>query len=395
VLLSLLVFLAPDLTLAPLQAIEPSRGFRPIDEATLPLVPRLAPKQAVDQGLAPAVQPAAVLVADAPRYAAALEAAREVASAYGVTFAAVRDGNLVWSGSVGRERDGRTELTPDSALVIGSVTKTYVAAAVLQLVEEGRLALDESARRHLPSIRALDPKITIRQLLDHTSGLADLFNDTTRLGIEEHPEHAWTTDELLASLHAPWYQPGEDWAYANTNYFLLGMVVEHVTGGSLADELQRRFLTPMGLGATRVLSPTDPSGPLAPAWTTIFWGSGAMVASAADLARWGDAVYGDGVLSPASHDEMLRFNDHDYGLGVQRIELPGAIGYGHTGLLNTYTTLLWHFPAEGVTLALMVNRSHVDLAAMVLAEPAGGPSLLELATGVKPSPPSPSPSPAE
>jgi D-alanyl-D-alanine carboxypeptidase len=393
-LLSFLVFLSPELTLAPLQAVEPDLRLRPIDEATLPLVPRVAPRQIADRRSAGTLQPASVQLADGPRYTAALEAARELGSAYGVTFAVVRDGNLVWTGSAGRERDARTELTPDSALVIGSVTKTFVAATVLQLAEEGRIDLDESVRTYLRPLHALSANITIRQLLDHTSGLADLFNDTTRVGIEEHPEHAWSTEELLASLHAPWYQPGENWAYANTNYFLLSLVIEQVTGASLADELERRIIGPLGLDHTRLLTPSDPSGPLAPAWTTIFWGSGAMTASAADLARWGDALYGDSILDADSRDEMLAFNDHDYGLGAQRIELPGAAGYGHTGLLNTYTTLLWHFPREDVTIALEVNRSHVDLGAMVAAEPSGGSSLLELATGIEPPEPTPAPSPS-
>jgi D-alanyl-D-alanine carboxypeptidase len=299
-----------------------------------------------------------------------------------VTFAAVRDGNLLWAGSSGRERDGSTELTPASSLVIGSVTKTYVSAVVLQMADEGLLDLDGSVRDLLPSVPGVSGEITIRQLLDHTSGLADVFNDTTRRGLEEHPERAWTADEVLGTLHAPWYRPGEGWAYANTNYFLLGLIVERLTGSTLAAELERRMLTPLGLESTRLLSGTDAGGPLAPAWTTIFWASGAMSASAADLARWGDAVYGDAVLQPETRAAMLALNDHDYGLGVQKIELPGATGYGHTGLLNTYTTLLYHDPTDNVTMALLVNRSHVDLGGMLMVEaPGGGPSLFELATG--------------
>jgi D-alanyl-D-alanine carboxypeptidase len=396
-LLSLLAVLSPDLTLAPLQAVEPRVGPRPIDEALLPVVPRTVPRLD-DERVAGPVPPAPVELADAPRYQAALEAARTTASAYGITFAAVRDGTLLWAGSSGVARDGGGELTPTSELVIGSVTKTFVAAAILQLVAEGRLELDDSARAYLPTVRSLSPEITIAQLLDHTSGLADLFPDATRRGLEEHPEHAWTTDEVLRTLHEPWYEPGEGWAYANTNYFLLGLIVERLTGSSLTDELARRFLSPLGLGATHVLSPTDAAGPLEPAWTTIFWASGAMTASAADLARWGDALYGGELLGPDMRAAMLTMNDHDYGLGVQKMDIPGAVGVGHTGLLNTYTTLLYHLPAQDVTMALLVNRSHVDLFGMLMTEPeAGGPSLFELATGMKPPPPpepSPSPSPS-
>jgi D-alanyl-D-alanine carboxypeptidase len=382
-LLSLLALLSPDLTLAPLQAVEPHRAPRPIDEVLLPQVPHLAVVQDIDRRSAGAVAPVAVAIeiADAPRYQAALETARSAAGAYGVTFAVVRDGELVWAGSSGRDRDGRTDLTPDSAMVIGSVTKTYVAATILQLVEEGAVALDDSVHALLPAVKGLSPKITIGQLLDHTSGLADVFNDTTRKGLEDHPEHAWSSDEVLGTLHAPWYPPGEGWAYANTNYYLLGLVVERLTGVPLVDELNRRIIGPLNLTGTHLLS-ADAAGPLAPAWTTIFWASGAMTSSAADLARWGDALYGGEILLPETRQAMLELNDHDYGFGVQKVEVPGATGYGHTGLLNTYTTLLYHHPPEDLTIALLVNRSHVDLGGMLTVEaPDGGPSLLELATG--------------
>jgi CubicO group peptidase (beta-lactamase class C family) len=157
-------------------------------------------------------------------------------------------------------------------------------------------------------------------------------------------------------------------------------MVERLTGNALADELGRRFLAPMELDSTRMLSATDVESPLEPAWATIFWASGAMSASAADLARWGDALLTDGILSPGTRRQMLRMNDNDYGLGMQRIELARRVGYGHTGLLNTYTTLLLHLPADDVTVALLVNRTDVDLLRMLIERPAdGGPSLLRLA----------------
>jgi D-alanyl-D-alanine carboxypeptidase len=388
ILLSTLAFLSPTLALAPLNASEPNPGavrHTAVDQAgdgvTRPVrvVPLL---EAAIELLPPAPRPAPqpATIDHAGRFQAALEEARAAAGAYGVTFAAVRDGELLWAGSSGRERDGKTPLRPASPLVIGSVTKTFVAATILQLAEEGLLSLDQPVRRHLPELRQLSREITIAQLLDHTSGLADLFNDETRTGLEEHPEHAWSSDEVLGSLHAPWYQPGEGWAYANTNYYLLSLVIERLTGATLTEELTARFLAPLGLDSTGILDGRTPGGPLEPAWTSIFWGSGAMSASAGDLARWGDALYTGKILEPASRRLMLELNDHDYGFGVQLVEVDGRKGYGHTGLLNTYTTLLYHLPRERVTVALLVNRSHVDLGGMLIAEPGDGPSLLELAT---------------
>lgn len=409
--LSALVLLAPDLTLAPLSAVEPlaeSSGGVGAD-AREPRVPGpIRPLDGEDRrafvGVVPDVPTAPQTVVPAPtvaldnpdaaRFGAALEAARSIGGAYGVTFAAVRDGELLWSGATGRYRDGATSLGADDSLVIGSVTKTFVAATVLQLVEEGRLDLDDAVLDHLPGERSVTRDITIRQLLDHTSGLADVFNDKTRVGIETEPREAWDRRELFATLHAPWYAPGEGYAYANTNYYLLGLIVERLTGASLADELDRRFFTPLGLPTAHVVSPDDgASAPLEPAWASIFWASGAMTASAADLARWGDALYGDVLLDAESRREMMRLNREDYGLGVQRIEVPGATGHGHTGMLKTYTSLLLHLPDEDVTLALLVNRTHVDLGGMLAARPGDGPSLLELVGVDLPSPdPSPAPS---
>jgi D-alanyl-D-alanine carboxypeptidase len=386
VALSLLAFLSPTLTLAPLQASEPhpAAGPRPLDE------PEHGPRRPSPIDVAgpvtpvagPSTAPSPTIAADGPRFAAALDAARTAASAYGVTFAAVRDGELVWTGATGRERDGATPLTPASEMVIGSVTKTYVAATILQLAAEGRLELDDTVRSQLPDLRSISRRITLRQLLDHTSGLADLFNDTTRLGLETDPDHGWTADELLDTLHEPWYRPGEGWAYANTNYYLLGLVIERVTGSTLEAELRARFLDTLGLYGTSVLDgAAAPDGPLDTAWTSVFWASGAMSATAADLARWGDALYAGTVLPDAGRAEMGAFNDHEYGLGSQHIRIGRFEGIGHTGLLNTYTSLLVHLPDEDVTIALLVNRSDVNLAGMLTARPAGGPSLLRLAIG--------------
>jgi D-alanyl-D-alanine carboxypeptidase len=392
--IAVVVSLSPELTQAPTRADEPSgilgdvatqanQRISPIDRAQ-PVEPDLPPSAVGRVVDASRAAPPTATASSSLQFQAALDAARIGAGTYGATFAVVRDGQVVWAGSSGVQRDGVSPLTADSAMVIGSVTKTFVAATVLELVDEGRLSLNDSVRGLLPAVRQVSREITIRQLLDHTSGLADVFNDTTRRGLEEHPERAWSTRQLLGSLHGPWYQPGEGWAYANTNYYLLGMVVERVTGSTLEEEVQRRFLEPLDLGSTRMLGADDPSSPLAPAWATIFWASGAMTSSAGDLARWGDALYDDDVpghvlLEEGTARAMLKVNREDYGLGVKRFELPPRIGFGHTGLLNTYTTLLLHLPTEDITIAMLVNRTNVDLLSMIRQRPAGGPSLLRLA----------------
>lgn len=361
VLLSLSVLLAPDLTVAPARV---DRGPDP------------RPSVVAEQVLAGGPPAGSI---DAPLYPPALEAALLTSGASGVEFAVVHDGLISWAGAAGHELAGNM-LSASRPMVIGSVSKTFVAADILSLVEEGRLSLDSTLGELLPPHRAVSPDITVEQLLDHRSGVADLFNKATVGGIESSPDRVWTRDEVLATLGNPSNAPGAGWSYANTNFFLLGMVAERVDGRPLEAQLSERFLVPLGLTSTRMLTVDDPA-PLTAAWATIFWGSGAMVSSAADLARWGDALYGGRLLEPATMARMLDFGAEDYGLGTQRLTLGSEVGVGHTGLLDTYTTLLFHLPDGGPTLALVVNSPHAPLSAMVNAAAAGGgPSLLELAT---------------
>ena len=322
---------------------------------------------------------------EAALFQAALDASVEVTEASGATVAVVRGGELLWTGASGVAADG-SMLGPDSQMVIGSVTKTFVAALILQLVEEGRVSLDATLAEYLPDLELMGADtISLRQLLDHTSGLADVFNEATRIGIEEEPYRPWSTTELIAVLHEPWYDPGENWAYANTNYLLLTLVAERVTGFSLEQLLTDRFGAPLGLTGSRLLSPTDATpGPLEPAWTTIFRGSGAMISTAVDLARWGDALYSGSVLLDDTRREMLNFNTFDHGLGVQELTVGGLDGYGHTGLLDTYTTLLWHLPERDTTVALLVGIDDAELGSILTHRAEGAPSLLDLALDREP-----------
>lgn len=361
-LLSLSVLLAPDLTVAPI-ASQPSGTMQP----------RPTP---VTEVLAGGPSIGAV---DASLYRAALAAALSVSGADGATFAVARDGHVLWTGAAGLSTGGEP-LTVASLHVIGSVTKTFVAATILSLADQGRLDLDATVGDLLPPYRAVPPSATVRQLLGHRSGIADVFNPATTLAIETSPDWAWTPEQVLATIGDPAWSPGDGWAYSNSNYLLLGLIAERAGGSALADQLRTRFLDPLGLADTRLLTVEDPT-PLTAAWATIFWASGAMTASAADLAGWGDALYGGRLLEPATLAEMLTFDGNDYGLGAQRIPLADRVAVGHTGLLDRYTTLLAYLPDDRVTVALTVNRPRAPLEAMMMAAPpGGGPSLLELAT---------------
>lgn len=305
---------------------------------------------------------------------AALERARITFGVYGAQLAVSWDGSRTWSSASGVTRDGRTRLDVDQPMVIGSVTKTFTAALILQLAEEGRLSLDASVATYLPDLPALDPRITVRELLSHTSGLADLYNPLAKTLISQ-PDRVWTPREVLGRIGRPWFEPGADWAYSNTNYVVLGLLAEAVSGETAARLLAERFLGPLGLDHTRL---TTGDTLLDPSWATAFWTAGALCSTASDLVRWGDALYGGSVLKPASLRQMLAFNADDYGLGARRMTFGTHAAVGHNGLLATYTAIVLHFPDDGVTVALLVNRSEVDLPAMLAAEVGGQPSLVDL-----------------
>ena len=186
---------------------------------------------------------------------------------------------------------------------------------------EGRLGLDDPVRQHPARAAPGQPRDHGPQLLDHTSGLADVFNDTTRVGPRAAPgaRRGPPTRSSARSTRRGTSRARAGRTPTRTTT-CSASIVERVTGSTLDGELDRRFLDAARARARRAsLTADEPNEPLAPAWTTIFWASGAMSSSAADLARWGDALYGDDVADVALEQHvraMLDVNDDDYGLGV-------------------------------------------------------------------------------
>lgn len=323
----------------------------------------------------------------AAAFGSALDSARSQFGVYGVAFAVADAHGIRWTGASGTLRDTRTPLATDTPQVIGSVTKTFVATLVLELAQEGRISLDDQVTLHLPEA-TVARGVTIRQLLSHTSGIADLFSAEMNALVDSDPERVWTPEQVLATIGDAWFEPGKDWAYSNTNYLLLDMLVERLSGSTLDEEIARRFGGPLDLPHTHTITSAEAAkGLLQPSLATTFAGSGSMVSTPAELARWGEALYGGDLLDDAMLASMLAFNDDNYGLGTQRVEVEkGLSGPGHSGLLGTSTTLLVHLPKQDVTLAIIANFSRADLVGMLTHRSAGRPSLLDLALGRTPLP---------
>ena len=393
-----------------------SRWFRPLLGGILGLSLLASPALGFDPGAAPprwdgtpqlpahwrpASAPAAPAAVEAKRAAdaqalqAALDRARGIARAYGVTFSVVRNG-LTWSGATGVARDGTTRLRADTPFVIGSVTKTFVTAAILGLAADGRLSLDDPVTKWLPRLKVANG-VTVRELLAHTSGIADLYPPLQKQLVDE-PQHAYTHAEVLSRIGGAWFAPGTAWGYSNTNFVIAGMLLEKVTGEPAETVIARRLTGPLRLAQTWLLAGrrADPTM-LDPSWATAFWTAGAMQSTAGDLARWGAALYGGTLLRPTDRRAMATFNTDNYGLGTWRFVFGGETAIGHSGLLKTTSTLLLYFPKQRTTVAIIANRSQVDLASALTARVGGQPSLLELALGPTAqltAPPAASPTPA-
>ncbi|WP_433462036.1 serine hydrolase domain-containing protein [Spirillospora sp. CA-128828] len=270
-----------------------------------------------------------------------------------------------WSGAAGVS-DVRTGRPADPAgyFRIGSVTKTFAATVLLQLVDEGRLRLDDPVAEHLPGVVPDGERITVRQVLQHTSLLRDYMSDpgwsTNRWrGAERF--RGYKPDQLLAQAFRTPAQnpPNVTWKYSNTNYVIVGLLIERLTRRPYGKEVERRVLHPLRLTQT-IVAGDRPGLPLPHAHgyallpdgrtvdatrmnPSLDWAAGEMISTTRDLGRFLDGLLGGRLLSPATLAAMRDTRPTDagfaYGLGLQEFLLPcGKHMIGHSGQLIGYTT---------------------------------------------------------
>jgi D-alanyl-D-alanine carboxypeptidase len=349
---------------------------------------------------------------------AAAPAAAPAAPAYGVTLqpeleqlardllvtgavVQVRSAELGdWTTTIGtRTFRGSEPVQVDDHIRIGSVTKTWTGTVVLQLVDEGALRLDDPIATYRPDVPN-GQNITIEQLLTMRSGLGN-YSTSYELNRTQDtaPETVFTPEELLAIglAEPPEFPPGEGFFYSNTNYVLLGRIIEQITGNPLETEFDRRILTPLGMTAssfpttssalpaphphgytygtnvetidTNVLSPEKQAaaraGTLAPLDVTYgnpswAWSAGAGISTTDDLATYVQALVGGGLLSDAMQaarlDSIRAVDPADpqgagYGLALARF---GPF-YGHTGELPGFNTFAAYDPERGITIVVWAS----------------------------------------
>lgn len=308
----------------------------------------------------------------------------------GVTFA---DGRSFGLSTGYSDRVKKTPMRPSDLMPAGSVGKTYAAAVALQLVGEGKIGLDEPVSKYLgreewferlPNAR----EMTVRQLMNHTSGLVRYeFNPEFIKDLLADPYKVWRPEEQVAYLFgskAP-FEAGKGWEYSDTNYIVLGMIIEKVTGKSYYELAEERLLEPLKLNRTK--PQTGPSikgmvqgyaGERNPFGGTdemlregrmVFnpafeWTGGGMVSNGRDLARWAHALYRGRAFDKSLMTPMLEGvpapmlgKDVRYGLGVIIRPTPQGTTWGHSGFFPGYFTDMMYFPETGTAVAVQVNSS--------------------------------------
>jgi D-alanyl-D-alanine carboxypeptidase len=280
-------------------------------------------------------------------------------------------------------RTGRP-MRPRLTYRVGSLTKPFVATVVLQLVAEGRLSLSDTVQRWLPGILPYGDQITIRQLLNHTSGVPDYtLEPLVRLYTVPHGRfRAWRPRELVALIadQPPDFPPGTAWSYSNTGYVLAGLIVQAATGHKLGQELTRRIIRPLGLRNTffPVNRPTIPGrnargyslplgqddGPLLDFTVynpSLAWGAGNLTSDLGDLGRFFRALLGGRLLPPRLLAEMTTpvptgQPGFGYGLGLAVIETPAGRLIGHDGAIPGFLNVVLSTEDGRRQLGIMMNE---------------------------------------
>lgn len=306
----------------------------------------------------------------------------------GISATLLLSGDRFWNGAAGRAHI-YTNQPMDTAMVFqqASVTKLFTATVVLQLVEEGLLSLDDTVGALLPAMQHVPGNVKVRHLLKHRSGVADIVADPNAPNNWLlSPNTVWQPLDVMEAFgDPPLFAPGAAFSYSNSNYVLLGMIIEAVTGTSVAEVMRERFFDPLGMSTT-ALRPFQPlAAPLVPGWSSLsiantytddmtyflsssfssmVYTAGALVSRPWDVARFNRELYSGELLTPAMQDTMRTCTNvnfgggaNGYGFGTMRYTFEGSTWYGHSGDINGFTQLAIHNEPDSITLVISINRN--------------------------------------
>lgn len=330
-----------------------------------------------------------------------LDSCRTATNVPGLSTTFLLPDGRYWNGVSG-VADIHTNAPIDTTHVFqaASVVKHFTATIVLQLVEEGVLALDDTIGSFITPLPYIAGSTRVRHLLNHRSGLADyLATPGAANNWFMDPDSVWPPEQILAQYSAPpLFAPNSAFSYSNTNYLVLGMVVEAATGTAFSEQLRTRILEPIGMEEAYFPPDLPISGNLVPGWTSwttpnvydtdatpvlrdcfssFGWAAGALVARPWELAHGVRAVQAGDLLQPGSLNTMRTFTNVNfsdgatgYGLGTMRYSYAGRTYYGHSGDISGFTQMAVHGIDDGITFAISIDRNNAPrgpIAAALLA----------------------------
>lgn len=273
----------------------------------------------------------------------------------------------------------RVPVTDSTVFEIGSISKQFISAAVLLLVEEGKLGLEDPIQQYLPYVPGEWIGVTVRQLLTHTSGIPDYEEirsyDVYRFRLT--PEDVFK----IAQSRPMDFKPGTGWYYSNTGYYLLSMILERIEGEPLNEVVRNRVFLPLGMNKTRLADPEsiimdraagyweNKAGDLInrnPTETSSTLGAGGLLTTVHDMVKWDRALYGEELLSVNSKttmwspDQVALQSGRSYGFGWDLRERAGMTTRGHSGQVAGFGAYYVRFPDEEISVLVFHNRYEVS-----------------------------------
>jgi D-alanyl-D-alanine carboxypeptidase len=302
----------------------------------------------------------------------------------GIAVLSIRDGETT-TAVAGNANARGDPITRDTPFRLGSISKPFVAAMVLQLVDEGSVDLDETLSTYLTNT-PIGGDVPIRMLLNHRSGLPNYTDQSAFIpDVFEDRNRVFTPDEIVDWVEdAVTDEPGQQSAYSNTNYILLGQLIEQVTGTDLDTALRERISEPLGLEATRfaTVETANPDRLAAPWSSAVFdgdpdtaydsiassaWAAGSLTSTTGELATFFGALFAGTLVSPDALDAMTEAGPDGYGLGLGVLDHPsGTRFFGHGGGIPGYTSFAAFDPTTGDTVVVLTNNDEVVADAVAL-----------------------------
>ena len=303
----------------------------------------------------------------------------------GLSLAVIRNGEVIKSRGYGlADLEHQVPATEDTVYLLASVTKQFTATAVMMLVQDGKIKLDEPIGRYLENTPEAWNGITIRHLLTHTGGLSRIIPYQRDPGWMTSP-HSLAEILKLSTAEPVLFPPGDKFSYSNTGYCLLGYVIEKVSGKSYWDFLHERIFQPLGMNATRNSDPTaiipDRAGAYSvrrDGWInqphphpSVGFSAGCLMSTVRDMAKWDAALWGDKLLRQTVLQEMwtpahVAKGESTYGFGWNIRETGGHRFVGHNGEFVGTSTQIMRFLDDKLTIILLINRDQVNTAPMAM-----------------------------